>query len=80
MQKIQSNGTMYQQLMMMSQQLMQLSTIVAADHPELQGGLMNQMGQAQSATSQGQPIRGKMSQPSESEQRREQASNQASPV
>lgn len=80
MQKIQSNGTMYQQLMMMSQQLMQLSTIVAADHPELQGGLMNQMGQAQIATSQGQPIRGKMSQPSEAEQRREQASNQASPV
>lgn len=80
MQKVQTNGTMYQQLMMMSQQLMQLSTIVAADHPELQGGLINQMGQAQIATSQGQPIRGKMSQPSEAEQRREQASNQASPV
>lgn len=80
MQKVQTNGTMYQQLMMMSQQLMQLSTIVAADHPELQGGLMNQMGQAQIATSQGQPIRGKMSQPTEAEQRREQASNQASPV
>lgn len=80
MQKIQANGTMYQQLMMMNQQLIQLSTIVAADHPELQGGLMNQMGQTQIATSQGQPISGKISQPSEAELRREQASNQASPV
>lgn len=81
MQKVQQNGTMYQQLQMMSQQLMQLATIVSADHPELQGGLMNQaVGQAANATSQAQPQAGKEVRPTEAEKRKEQASNQATPA
>lgn len=82
MQKIQQNGTMYQQLQMMSQQLMQLASIVSADHPELQGSLMNQAaGQVVNATSQGQLPNGMKTQnPTEAEQRKEQASNQAAPA
>lgn len=79
MQKIQMNGTMFQQMQMMNQQIMQLMTIVSADHPELQGALMNQgMGQQGAAVPQGQPQAAEK--PTDEEIRKEQAGNQAMPT
>lgn len=80
MQKIQLNGTMFQQMQMMNQQIMQLMTIVSADHPELQGALMNQgMGQQGAAVPQGQPQK-TTEKPTDEEIRKEQAGNQAMPT
>ncbi len=80
-QKVQDNGTMYQQLAMMSQQLMQLSAIVEQDHPELQGRLLNQAaGQAMLSTSQDRPNKVQQKSQSQAETTKEVANNQASPV
>ena len=81
MQKVQDNGTMFQQLAMMSQQLMQLSAIIEQDHPELQGRLINQTaGQTMLATSQVQPNKVQQKSQTQAETSKEVANNQASPV
>lgn len=83
MQKIQMNGTMYQQIVSMSQQIMQLTAIVAQDHPELQQQLMSQTaGQVMNATAQPDVTNKKEQEKgqTQAETTREAASNQASPV
>ena len=83
MQKIEENGTLFQQLQAMQQQLLQLSAIVETDHPEFQGALTNQIaGQMQGI----EPMQTQMPGSSQSvgksqaEKTKETASNQASPT
>ena len=81
MQKIEEKGTMYQQIMMLNQQVMQLSAIVEADHPELQGSLLNQAaGQISTAMQTEQPKVQTQNSQTQAEQSKEAANNQASPV
>lgn len=82
MQKIETNGTLYQQLAMLSQQMMQMATILERDHPEMQGMLLNSVAnQSMLATSQGQPLKGNaQTGQSQAEMTREAASNQANPA
>lgn len=81
MQKIEEKGTMYQQIMMLNQQVMQLSAIVEADHPELQGSLLNQAaGQISTSMQTEQPKVQTQNSQTQAEQSKEAANNQASPV
>lgn len=48
MQKIQENGTMFQQMQMMAQQIAQLSQIISVDHPELAPQMQPALPDAQS--------------------------------
>lgn len=83
MQKVQQNGTMYQQLQMLTQQMMQMAAVLETEHPEMQGQLLNSVaGQATQTLQQQQaspPTVQTDNAPSAAEQTKEAANNQAQP-
>lgn len=81
MQKVQQNGTMYQQLQMLTQQMMQMAAVLETEHPEMQGQLLNSVaGQAtQTLQQNAQPTVKNNNTQSAAEQTKEAANNQAQP-